>query len=42
MEVRGLHEDAFVMTRLLNNRCSRSINVVGLKVVVELTGMCWR
>ena len=29
--VRGLLEDALVMTRLLNNRCSRSVNVVDLR-----------
>ena len=28
--VRGLLEDALVMTRLLNNRCSRSVNVADL------------
>ena len=29
--VRGLLEDALVITRLLNNRCSRSVNVVDLR-----------
>ena len=29
--VRGLLEDALVMTRLLNNPCSRPVNVVDLR-----------
>ena len=29
--VRSLLEDALVITRLLNNRCSRSVNVVDLR-----------
>ena len=29
---RSLLEDALVMTRLLSNRCSRSVNVVDLRL----------
>ena len=37
----GLLEDALVTTRLLSNHCSRSVDVIDLKVVMQLTTICW-
>ena len=39
--VRGLLEDAFVMTRLLSNRLFTVSKRGRTYVVVKLTGTCW-